>query len=82
MLILSQCLIRYFLIKPIVESNGGQMALSDFNFFLLVMITLLISGAGYIINDYFDLEGDKINKPLKLIIGHHFSVEQSRMIYL
>lgn len=81
MLILSQCLIRYFLIKPIVESNGGQMALSDFNFFLLVMITLLISGAGYIINDYFDLEGDKINKPLKLIIGHHFSVEQSRMIY-
>ena len=81
MLILSQCLIRYFLIKPIVESNGGQMALSELNFFLLVMITLLISGAGYIINDYFDLEGDKVNKPLKQIIGLHFTVEQSRMMY-
>ena len=38
-------------------------------FFLLVLSTVLIAAAGNIINDYFDVKADRINKPDRLIIG-------------
>jgi 4-hydroxybenzoate polyprenyltransferase len=37
---------------------------------MLVISTLLIAAGGNIINDYFDIKADKINKPEKLIIGN------------
>lgn len=39
-------------------------------FFGLVLSTLLIAAGGNIINDYFDIKADKINKPDKLIVGN------------
>lgn len=39
------------------------------NFFLLVLSTVLIAAAGNVINDYFDVRADRINKPNRLIIG-------------
>ena len=42
-----------------------------FDFFLLVFSTILIAAAGNIINDYFDVKADRINKPDKLIITKH-----------
>lgn len=39
-----------------------------FDFFLLVLSTVMIAAAGNIINDYFDVKADRINKPEKLII--------------
>lgn len=42
-----------------------------FDFFLLVLSTVLIAAAGNIINDYFDVKADKINKPHKVIIGKY-----------
>jgi 4-hydroxybenzoate polyprenyltransferase len=37
----------------------------------LVVSTLLIAAGGNIINDYFDVKADRINKPNKLIISKH-----------
>lgn len=41
----------------------------DWRFHLMVLTTLLIAAAGYIINDYFDIKIDRINKPHKVYIG-------------
>jgi 4-hydroxybenzoate polyprenyltransferase len=41
----------------------------DFNFILFITSTLLITAAGNIINDYFDIKADKINKPNRLIVS-------------
>lgn len=49
-------------------------ALSDFQFFLLVLATVLIAAGGYVINDYFDEKPDAINKPEKLIAGEKISL--------
>lgn len=38
---------------------------------LLIGSTILIGAAGNIINDYFDVRADRLNKPTKLIIGKH-----------
>ncbi len=41
------------------------------DFFLLVLSTVIIAGAGNIINDYFDIKADRVNKPDRMIIGRH-----------
>jgi len=41
------------------------------DFFLLVFSTVMIAAGGNIINDYFDVKADRVNKPEKLIITKH-----------
>lgn len=53
---------QLFQVKAVLK-EGEQ-----FEFFLLVFSTVLIAAAGNIINDYFDVKADRINKPEKLII--------------
>jgi 4-hydroxybenzoate polyprenyltransferase len=53
---------------------GGKISVNEtieqLLFGLLVFSTLLIAAAGNIINDYFDIKSDKINKPKHWIIGN------------
>ncbi len=46
---------------------------SSIDFFLLVLSTVLIAAGGNIINDYFDVRADRINKPEKVIITKHIN---------
>jgi 4-hydroxybenzoate polyprenyltransferase len=71
--------VRYFFFsiggKVIVDST-----IEKFNFSLLVLSTLLVAGAGNVINDYFDVKADKINKPNKLFITKYVS-KRKAIIY-
>lgn len=69
----SQYLMRYCIIKPFLALNGFIPQLDEFHFFLLVLATILIAAAGYVINDYFDVRTDRINKPGKVIIDTSIS---------
>lgn len=69
MVALTQYLFRYCIIQPVFNARGYQLPLSSFDFFLLVLATMLVSAAGYAINDYFDLRIDRINKPGRVIVG-------------
>lgn len=42
--------------------------MSEWEFALLVLATVFVSAGGYIINDYFDVRIDNINKPEHLVI--------------
>ncbi len=64
--IISQYMARIFLIGP---KNQWLGMIQDINLFLLVSATIFIAAGGYIINDYFDIKIDIINKPQKVIIG-------------
>ncbi|KOY86422.1 hypothetical protein AD998_09945 [bacterium 336/3] len=65
----SQYLIKIFFIddKP-VKSFWEHFA--DLNFFLLSASTILVAAAGYIVNDYYDVKIDLINKPDKVVVGN------------
>ena len=66
---LTLIMMRYFVLKPIIENAGFHLMLSNTYFFYIIMSTVLISAAGYVINDYFDRRTDMINRPQKVIVG-------------
>lgn len=51
----------------------GPQALTDFSLFFLSTSTVLIAAAGYIINDYYDVKIDYINKPERVVIGKNIT---------
>lgn len=51
-----------------IEISDG---IDSFPFFILVFSTVLIAAAGNVINDYFDLQADRINKPEKVVLGKY-----------
>jgi len=56
-------------------------ALTNSEFILLTLSVIFIAAGGNIINDIFDIETDKINKPNKLLIGPYFSLRQAKLLY-
>ncbi len=58
----------YVILGGIYNLAGVNIAMQPVHLSILVSITLLIAGAGYIINDYFDIRTDRINKPEKMIL--------------
>ena len=90
MVILTMILMRYAVIGPLINKIGVilrsgtgdevPMALqfSFINFVLLVAATVCITAGGYIINDYFDIKTDLINKG-RIIVGTKISRRQAMM---
>lgn len=56
-----------------LKKQISELGLTDWQFLLLMLSTICIAGAGYLINDVFDKTIDKINKPEKVIIDKHIS---------
>lgn len=63
---LTQYVTALFLLSTRGEWNE---ILSDFNFFLMVSATVMITSAGYLINDYYDIKIDFVNKPDRVVVG-------------
>ncbi|WP_457618334.1 geranylgeranylglycerol-phosphate geranylgeranyltransferase [Lutibacter sp.] len=66
----------------VFNSFNISLNLSLIQFIILIVSILLITAAGYIINDIYDIKTDLINKPSKIIVTKYFSVEQARQFYL
>ena len=47
----------------------GYPVITDIHLFTLAMSTVIIAAGGYIINDYYDIKIDLINKPDRVVIG-------------
>ncbi len=67
--LLAQFMAAYFLVDA-HDTIFGYF--SDLNLWLLIGSTLLITAAGYIINDYYDVKIDLINKPDRVLVGNSF----------
>jgi 4-hydroxybenzoate polyprenyltransferase len=66
MLCMMQVLAALFLTNAL---NEYTHALLLAKLFMLVLATVLITASGYIINDYFDIKIDIINKPQSVVVG-------------
>lgn len=65
---LTQAMIWFCVLLPL-EPDEAPFIKKVIPFLLLAFSTVCITAAGYIINDYFDVRIDLINKPDKVIIG-------------
>jgi 4-hydroxybenzoate polyprenyltransferase len=52
------------------------------SFIMLSLITVITGAAGYVINDYYDVEIDRQNKPLKQVAGKAWSLVRVKYFYL
>ncbi len=53
---------------PVFANSSIRSNVQGWNFVFICVSSVLIAAAGYIINDYFDLNIDQINKPGKLVV--------------
>ncbi len=82
MIALTQFFVRLFIIDPVFFNYKIEHALSGIEFYIFVTATLCIAAAGYIINDYFDVGMDRVNKPMRVTIGEYFSRQQAFRLHL
>jgi 4-hydroxybenzoate polyprenyltransferase len=72
-----QLLFRYGFLKM----QNITLALSDWQYCLLVLSTVLLAAAGYVINNIFDQDTDIENKPTNVIVGKKISETTAYNIY-
>jgi 4-hydroxybenzoate polyprenyltransferase len=72
----TQYMVRYCVLIPTLNLQAHDLEYSlltvqmtEFDFFLLTLSTMFIGAAGYIINDYFDVSIDRINRPNSNVVG-------------
>ncbi|MDP4282909.1 MAG: geranylgeranylglycerol-phosphate geranylgeranyltransferase [Bacteroidota bacterium] len=73
-IVLTQALFRYYILPFVYQYNHSDyenIKLSQTLFILLSLASVCIAAAGYIINDYFDVNIDQVNKSSKVIIGRY-----------
>ena len=66
---ITQTLFYYCIYTPLLFVHPSTN--SQFLFFILMSASVLIAAAGYIINDYFDIQIDIINKPKRIVINKY-----------
>ena len=65
----------------IVPLLGSSDAVMGWTFALLVFAVLFITAAGYVINDYFDVNADRVNKPGTNIVGELISEKSALNLF-
>lgn len=65
-IVFTQYMAKIFLVG---KGHSHLESILEFNQFLITVSTVLVAAAGYIINDYFDVKIDQVNKPEEVIIG-------------
>lgn len=56
---------QYFIASMLI----GPSTILHWKLFMLCVSTILVAAAGYIINDYYDVKIDLVNKPDRVVIG-------------
>jgi len=72
-IVLTQFLLRYSILNTFLYRSDPVAMSGIVDFSILVLVTVLIAMGGYVINDYFDIKIDSINKPDKLVVNRLIS---------
>lgn len=73
----AQFMTAYFLVGT---TNAGLSVVRDHNLYLIIISTLMITAAGYMINDYYDVKIDYVNRPQNVVVGK--GIKRRMVIFL
>lgn len=74
----TQCMVALLLIP----NNTIIDILMDIDFEILVLSTVLITAGGYLINDYYDIKIDYVNKPERVVAGRYIKRHHILFIHI
>lgn len=66
MVAFAQLMTAFFLVDT---TRSGVPVLQDYHLYLLIISTVILTASGYMINDYYDIKIDYVNRPQEVIIG-------------
>lgn len=69
------------LLQPAFEQYGIGLTLPPRTFWLFVLDTIMITAAGYIINDVIDFRSDLQNRPEKVVLGRYIRKQTAYWLY-
>jgi 4-hydroxybenzoate polyprenyltransferase len=75
-------LLYHFIVIPYLSIHPNSNVLNKTGYYLLSLSTTLIAMAGYIINDYFDVKIDEINKPYRVTVETKFKRRPVMIIHI
>ena len=64
------------------SDNDIDSVIFDNNIWFIIISTATSISAGYIINNFYDLDKDLINRPLKTIIEEKISTKTKMIVYI
>lgn len=79
LIVLAQYLTSIYILAP---EKPLLTVLLDPQLFALVMATALTAAAGFIINNFYDDEKDRINRPQKYLLEHLLSLRTQGWLYV
>ncbi len=77
-LVLAQYLAAIFIFSP---QRSLRYVLFDFKLLFIVLASVCVVSAGYIINNFYDATADKINRPIKAILDRVVSQKTKLQLY-
>ena len=78
MIVLMQLVFRY----GFLQLSHVPSALLDWQYVLLILSTICIAAAGYIINDIYDQDTDRMNRPTARVVGTRISEGSAYNFYI
>lgn len=72
---------EYWVAVPVLRHIHWDMAMPWWLMVLVEISCLCIAAGGYVINDYFDIKIDRINRPDRLIVSRTISKESAMWYY-
>ena len=76
-----QSVLYFGILMPVFDAIGIKTVLGKGYFILFIITTMIITAAGYVINDILDVKADEINKPLDCIVGRSISEKNAYRYY-
>ena len=77
-LIVAQYLAALFIFSP---NKSLRVILFDYKLFFIVFASVFVVASGYIINNFYDVKADKINRPIKASLDQVVSQKTKLQIY-
>uniref|UniRef100_UPI00404863DA geranylgeranylglycerol-phosphate geranylgeranyltransferase n=1 Tax=Polaribacter sp. TaxID=1920175 RepID=UPI00404863DA len=77
-LVLAQYLAALFIFSP---KRSLSYVLFDYELFFIVLASVCVVASGYIINNFYDVKADRINRPLKTVLDNVVKQQTKLKIY-
>lgn len=77
-----QLVTYYFIITPMLAQYGMKPLMTEMDLVNLVMASVFMAAGGFVINDYFDLKIDEINRPLTRVVGRVMEKHTAMTLYI